>query len=189
MTVRYAPMSKDTTRLLLRIDQESDQTAFREFFARYAPRVKSLLLRATRGDNTLSDELTQETMLRVWRHAGSFSDDKGTAASWIFTIARNVRIDHARRKRPLIDSNDLAFVEDDSPRADATVASREQARNLRAAVATLPDDQRAVLEGLYFDDLTFRELAEASDLPVGTVKSRARLGLARLRRHLPGDSQ
>lgn len=188
MTVRYAHMSQDTTRLLLRIDKENDQAAFREFFTRYAPRVKSLLLRATRGDGTLADELTQETMLRVWRHAGSFSDKKGTAASWIFTIARNVRIDHARRKRPQIDTHDLAFVPDDSPRADTHASLKERAQQLRAAVETLPEDQRSVLEGLYFDDLTFRELADASDLPVGTVKSRARLGLARLRRHLPGES-
>jgi RNA polymerase sigma-70 factor (ECF subfamily) len=109
-------------------------------------------------------------------------------STWIFTIARNRLIDSVRRqKRPEPDPDDPCWVGDrqsDSPNPESATYALVRARGLRSALAELPAEQRRVLEGLYFDGLSMSELAEATGIPLGTIKTRARLALRALRQHL-----
>ncbi len=177
--------TEDPAELLARV-ATGDRTAFASFFAAYAPRIKGFLLKATRGNAVLAEELTQEVMLRVWRRAGSFDGSRGAVNTWVFTIARNVRIDHARKKRPSIDDADPVLVADEAPTADVVAAGQQRAERVRHALSALPAEQRVILERAYFGGASLREVALAEDVPLGTVKSRVRLAMTKLRAALGG---
>ena len=118
----------------------------------------------------------------VWRKAGQYDPARAAASTWIFTIARNLRIDAFRRaNRPVLDPEDPALVPDAPPQGDAVVEQKQNAERVRAALAALPDDQRQVLHMSFFDDKTHSEIAAALDLPLGTVKSRIRLAFGRVK--------
>lgn len=174
---------KELADLLERIAQHQDRAAFAELFAAFAPRVKGFLVRALR-DTTVADELTQEVMVRVWRRAPSFDRSRGSASAWIFTIARNARIDHARRKRPDIDPSDATLVPDAAPRADELTGQLRRAGRVREALQELPEEQAQILVSAYFEGRSLREIAEGQGVPLGTVKSRVRLAMGRLRQAL-----
>ena len=164
-----------------------DRVAFAGFFARYARRVKAFLIRSgTRVDE--AEELSQEVMVTVWRKAASFDPAKASAATWLFTIARNRRIDLIRRHaRPAPDPEDPLFQPDPDPDGADILGRRQRDAALRVALAELPEAQREVLQVAFFEGLSQSEIAERLGLPLGTVKSRARLALARLRAALGED--
>lgn len=164
-----------------------DRDAFAELFRRYAGRVKGFLMKAgAPGD--MAEEVAQEVMVLVWRKAGQFDATRASVATWIYTIARNRRIDLIRRSnRPAPDPLDPAFQPDPEPDPAATIAVGERDAKVRVVLAELNADQRKVVELSFFVGLSHGEIAEELGLPLGTVKSRLRLALGRLRAAL-GDA-
>jgi RNA polymerase sigma-70 factor (ECF subfamily) len=165
-----------------------DRTAFARLFAHFAPRVKSYLRRLG-ADDALAEELVQEVMLTVWRRAQLFDRRQAGASTWIFTIARNKRIDRLRReRRPELDPDDPALVPEAETPADQQVEAGQRQARLRAAVARLPDEQARLLRLSYFEDKSHSTIADELDLPLGTVKSRLRLALSRLKTLLEDEA-
>ena len=179
-----ADAARDTDDLIERIARVADREAFAELFRRFAPRIKSYLKRL--GCETgQAEELTQETMVMVWRRAAMFDRRRASASTWLFTIARNKRIDALRReRRQEIDPTDPALVPDPAPSAEEPLLLRQRAGRLAAALAELPREQAELIHLTYFDEHSQSAIAEARRLPLGTVKSRLRLALSRLRRSL-----
>jgi RNA polymerase sigma-70 factor (ECF subfamily) len=164
---------------ILAIAERADRGAFTLLFARFAPKVKAFLIR--RGA-AAPEELTQEVMLTVWRKAAYFDPQRGTGEAWIFTIARNASIDARRRQRgqPLIDLDPLAD-STEPPRGDVALQSAQEASRVRQAIVNLSPEQLEVVRLSFFDDAPHSEIAARLDLPLGTVKSRLRLAMKRLR--------
>jgi RNA polymerase sigma factor (sigma-70 family) len=171
----------DMAELLRAVANERDLAAFETLFRHYAPRVKAYMARLG-GSGPHTDELMQETMIAVWNKAERFDGSKGSVSTWIFTIARNIRIDAFRReRRPEFDPLDPAFVPDDPSPADAELDERQAAEQLHAAIATLPKDQASLLKLSFFEDQSHSAIAAQLKLPIGTVKSRIRLAFIKLR--------
>jgi RNA polymerase sigma-70 factor, ECF subfamily len=172
--------------LLLRVS-ERDAEAFRTLFNVYGPRVKAYMMRQG-ADAQVAEDLAQETMLTVWRKAALYSGGKGSAATWIFTIARNLRIDRLRREMPfqeLPDADAAESAADETP-PDEIVSQRERQVRVQAVLAALPADQRETIVLAYIDGLSHSEIARRLGVPLGTVKSRMRLAYNRIREAL-GD--
>lgn len=170
----------DLSKLLTRVGQQRDVDAFEALFRHYGPRVRSFMAMKTR-DTQLAEELMQETMMAVWNKAVQFDPARGNVSAWIFTIARNQRIDAFRRKRPMFDENDPAFVKDDIPPADVELEERQDAELLRKAMEVLPPEQLDVLKRAFFDEASHSTIAQDMGIPLGTVKSRIRLAFEKLR--------
>ena len=156
-----------------------DRTAFAKLFEYFAPRVKAFMLRSGVTEPG-AEELAQETMLAVWRKAGLFDPASTGAAAWIFTIARNLRIDaHRREKRGLTETSDaeIEFQVDDTPQPDSQLAATRSEQRVRAALSQLSSDQMRVVELSFFEEKAHAEIAELLDIPLGTVKSRLRLAM------------
>jgi RNA polymerase sigma-70 factor (ECF subfamily) len=167
--------------LIAAIAASRDRRAFAELFAHFAPRIKAYLRRNGASDGEAED-LAQEAMLTVWRRAHMFDRAQGAASTWIFTIARNKRIDALRReRRPEVDPDDPALVPARPDAADTTIEAAQTGDRLRAAVAELPKEQARLLHMSFFEDKSHSTIAAEVGLPLGTVKSRVRLALARLR--------
>lgn len=168
--------------LLLRIARDRSDAAFRELFEVYGPKIKSFMQRQGVDPGT-AEELAQETLLAVWRKAGLYSSEKGSAAAWIFTIARNIRIDKIRREvgwQELTDEQASAIPSDDAAPDDLASERQRQAR-VQKVLADLPPDQRDVVVLAFIDGLSHSEIAERLSLPLGTVKSRMRLAYQKVR--------
>jgi RNA polymerase sigma-70 factor (ECF subfamily) len=167
---------------LAQIRDEQDAQAFARLFGHFAPRVKAYLMK-TGASEGLAEETMQEAMAIVWRKAGMFDPSRASAATWIFTIARNKRLDAVRKmNRP--EPEDLPWGQDDPEDPAETVATSQEEQKLREAVAKLPERQRGVIEQAYFGELSHREISDLTGLPLGTIKSRIRLGLERLRHEM-----
>lgn len=167
--------------LLQRIAANRDADAFNELFATYAPRIRSYMLRQG-VEASAAEELAQETMLAVWRKARLYAPEKGNATTWIFTIARNLRIDRIRRERvwqELPEGHEEQASDDPAP--DELVTQTEHAERINAALAELPEEQREVIGLSYLEGLSHSEIAERLDVPLGTVKSRMRLAYRKIR--------
>lgn len=167
--------------LLVAVATSQDRNAYQRLFAYFAPRVKSFL----QGKGTspeIAEEAVQEAMLNVWRRASQFDPEKASASTWIFAIARNTRIDLLRKaNRPALDPNDPALVPDPPKSASETVSEAQNAKRIREQVAALPAEQQEVLRLAFFEELPHAEVARKLDIPLGTVKSRIRLALGRIR--------
>ncbi len=163
-----------------------DRQAFALLFAHFAPRLKSFFLRSG-ADSGLAEELAQETLLAVWRKAALFDPERAQLSTWIFTIARNLRIDARRRDR---DPQKLAefFSGVPEPLPSDHLLSAERCAQVHAAMKQLPADQAEALRLSFFEDRPHSEIAGLLGLPLGTVKSRVRLAMARLR-YLVEDKQ
>ena len=163
------------------VAQRQDRAAFALLFDHFAPRVKGYIRRLGASEQKAED-IVQEVMITVWRRASLYDAAQASVGTWIFTIARNKRIDDLRReRRPEIDPSDPVLVADPLPAADQLLVQEDQARRLRAAVSALPADQALVLHKNFFEDKPHGVIAQELELPLGTVKSRARLALAKLR--------
>jgi RNA polymerase sigma factor (sigma-70 family) len=167
--------------LLRLVAQAGDRAAFAELFAYFAPRVKAYMLRQGARED-VAEELAQESLVTLWRRAETFDPAQASVATWIFTIARNKRIDRLRReRRPEFDPADPAFQPDPLPAPDSHLDQAQDEDRVRAALAELPPEQVRLLELAFFKDISHRDIAEAEKLPLGTVKSRIRLALAKLK--------
>lgn len=170
--------------LLYRVAKSGDAEAFQELYATYGPRVKAYMMRLG-SDPNVAEDLAQETLLMVWRKAGLYSVEKGSAVTWIFTIARNLRIDRLRREvawQPLPEGD---YGEPSSePLPDEQVTVQQHKVRVRAALQELPDDQSEVVVLSYIEGLSHSEIAERLGVPLGTVKSRMRLAYQKVRQTL-----
>ena len=170
--------------LLRRVAEMRDRAAFAALFGHFAPRIKAYLMRLG-APAAQAEDLAQDAMLNLWRKAHLFDPAKASAATWLFTIARNLRIDAIRReKRPQLDPED--FLPEAEPAADQAMALADDEGRLRAALKHLPPDQIAVIEQSFFADKPHSQIALELGIPLGTVKSRLRLEMARLKSAL-GD--
>lgn len=165
--------------LLERVHSEQDKAAFAALFRHFAPRVKAFLMKSGAGE-TLAEECTQEVMATLWQKAHLFDPSRASVSTWIFTIARNRKIDALRRqKRP--EPEDLPWGPEAEPDQADVMSLRQESEKLADAVAKLPEKQRKLIEKAYFGDLSHSEIAAETGLPLGTIKSRIRLALERLR--------
>jgi RNA polymerase sigma-70 factor, ECF subfamily len=169
------------TELLRRIAERTDAAAFHELYQCYGPRVKAYLKRHG-ADAATAEDLAQETLFAVWRRAALYAHEKGSASTWIFTIARNLWIDRLRREVPWQALPD-AHAKESSPEPlpDAVVSENEVQVRVRAALAELPVAQQCVIELAYLEGLSHGEIATRLALPLGTVKSRVRMAYQRMR--------
>lgn len=177
---------EDWGQVLRRIGESRDRAAFARLFAHFAPRVKSYLMRGGSSE-AQAEEFVQDAFAAVWRKAALFDHHQAAASTWIYTIARNLRIDAQRRHR-LDGAGDEPFEFDalaaDQPPPDERLhAARLEAR-VRGALAQLPPEQAQVLRLSYYDDQPHARIAQELGIPLGTVKSRMRLAVAHLRRLL-----
>ena len=171
----------DHAALIRAIADRADHEAFATLFGQFAPRVKVWMLRSGATDGT-AEELAQETMLTVWRKAALYDRDKAAPATWIFTIARNLRIDAVRRERHpdslLVDPADAPEA---PPQADQLLHKSDTETRIKRALSTLSADQVEVVQLAFFQDKPHSEIERTLKIPLGTVKSRLRLAMARLR--------
>lgn len=176
----------DAEGLIDAIAQRRDRAAFGQLYSFYAPRLKAYLVR--RGATVeLAEELAQETMLTVWRKASLYEADRASASAWIFTIMRNLRIDQLRRDRLMVGDSENPEEADTRPLSDHLIDAARRSVRLRAALATLPPEQAEVVRLSFYDDRPHGEIERALGIPLGTVKSRLRLAVAKLRNLLEGD--
>jgi len=175
------PGSISMADFLQRIAERGDVEAFRKLFQSYAPRVKSYMMRQGADANT-AEELTQETMMTVWRKASLYSVEKGSATTWIYTIARNLRIDRLRKEIAWVALPE-GYDQQESPDAlpDDVMSEQERKKRVQDALAVLPADQLEVVSLSYIDGLSHSEIADRLGLPLGTVKSRMRLAYQKVR--------
>ena len=168
--------------LLLSIGQIQDKAAFADLFQHFAPRVKSYMLKLGSADE-MAEDLAQQTLLQVWRKAQLFDPDKAAASTWIFRIARNIRIDVLRKQKHFFDDDfDLAEIEDEQENAEIKINREQKMRHVALALAELPQDQAKIIRMSFYDGLSHGEIAKQLELPLGTVKSRIRLAFGRLRK-------
>jgi len=173
--------------LLGRVGTDRDRAAFVRLFNHYAPRLKSYLLK-NGMDSAGAEEVVQNTFVTVWEKAASFNPARAAASTWIFTIARNKRIDALRRDRLIeINSDSPALANAVSVAQDTPYADDQAVGRLNAAIEDLPDEQARLLRMAFFEDKSHSVIAKETKIPLGTVKSRLRLGLDRLRQTLKGD--
>jgi RNA polymerase sigma-70 factor (ECF subfamily) len=168
------------------IARRQDTEAFRDVFDHFVPRLKSFMIRKG-ADATLAEELAQETMLMIWRKSGLYSSVKGTVTTWIFTIARNLRIDRIRREssQQFTDLDDYDAPSDD-PGSDDQLILMQQQTKVRRALTELPEEQKEIIHMSYILDMPQSEIADRLGLPLGTVKSRMRLAYRKLQKSLEG---
>jgi RNA polymerase sigma-70 factor, ECF subfamily len=168
--------------LLSRIANERSDAAFRSLFDLYGLRIKSYMMRQG-ADPSTAEELAQETLLTVWRKAGLYSPEKGSATTWIFTIARNLRIDRIRKEMPWqeLSSEQAEAIPSDDMLPDDQVAQLQRQVRVQTVLASLPKDQRQVVTLAFIDGLSHSEIAAQLNLPLGTVKSRIRLAYQKVR--------
>jgi len=173
--------------LLEAVGRRRDKAAFAALFQYYAPRVKAFLRRMA-ADDALAEEIAQDVMVTVWRKAEQFDARQASASTWIFRIARNRRIDAARRAaRPDLDGNDEAFQPSAPAAPDDALEAAETEGRVREALKNLPPEQIRLVTLAYYEGLSHTEIAECTNLPLGTVKSRIRLAFNKLRGLLSDD--
>ena len=181
------PTSEELNDLVRAVATNGDRQAFAVLFKHFAPRVATYLVRG--GTSAASaEELAQETMVALWRKAASFDPARAGVSTWVFTIARNLRIDRHRRggdERPApatLDEADARFAADPAPSPDEELDARQRERRVRCRSRRLSPEQSRVLQLSYFADTPHAEIARELRLPLGTVKSRIRLAMINLRR-------
>ena len=185
------PTNDELNEWMHAVAARADRQAFAALFKHFAPRVKGYLVRSG-CDGDLAEELTQEAMVLLWRRASTFDPARAALSTWLFTIARNVRIDHHRRRQVSADSHadaadpweaDLQPADTALPPDERIVAAQRE-RRVHQALSELPPEQALVVKLSFFEEHPHARIAEQLGLPLGTVKSRIRLAVAQLRRLL-----
>ncbi len=176
------PPADDLKLWLRAVATSQDRVAFGRLFQYFAPRLAAFMMRggATADE---AEEIAQETMVAVWRKAHLFDETKAGVSTWVFTVARNLRIDRARRSLRALSATELfaePAAEHENSAEDMALASEREAR-VRAALATLSPEQATVLRLSFFAEKPQVEIARELGIPLGTVKSRARLAMAKIR--------
>ena len=175
---------------LERVSLNKDKEAFTALFTHFSPLLKSFLMKSGGQNPANVEELIQETWIKVWRKAPRFSSKQGSASTWIYTIARNTRIDgirkHARQDPKMLSAEDI-YAEGDNDAPHTTLVQLRDKRLVSSELRKLPAEQAEVLTLMYFQGMSGQQVAKALDLPLGTVKSRIRLAMAKMKLALPGN--
>lgn len=172
----------DWTALVFRVRDHHDKAAFAALFRQFAPRVKAFLMKSG-ADAALAEECAQDVMATLWQKSHLFDPARASVATWVFTIARNRRIDALRKsRRP--EPEDLPWGPEPEPDQAEVYEAQQDTDRLGAALAQLPAKQRALIERAYYGDLSHSEIATETGLPLGTIKSRIRLALEKLRQQM-----
>lgn len=169
----------DWSECIVAIAKTRDRQQFAALFAHFAPRLKSFFLRLGVPPG-VAEDLAQDTMLMVWRKADRFDPERAAASTWIFTVARNLRIDLKRRERDPALLAEL-YEDADEPTPSDHMLSAERDGRIREALTALPAEQAEVIRLSFFEDRPHSQIADDLKIPLGTVKSRVRLAMARLR--------
>lgn len=173
------------TERLVAVGTHRDRAAFADLFRHFAPRVKAFLIR-TGLQAALAEDCMQDVMVTLWRKAHLYDPARATVATWLFTIARNRKVDLIRKaRRP--EPEDLTWGPEPEPSQADVVVLAEDTQRLARAVAALPTKQRELVERAFFADLSHTEIAAETGLPLGTIKSRIRLAIERLRHAMATD--
>lgn len=182
-------LTKLSDEQLLQLIARRNADAFETLYDRHAQVVHNLILRIV-GERRATEELVQEAFWQVWQKAGDFRGD-GAGAAWLYRVARNRGLDRLRQRtaRPKtvaleLEDSPRLFAYGQLPSVETTVERSWQQQQVRESLASIPDDQRVILELAYFEGMTQSEIAEHLSLPIGTIKSRIRLGVEKLERLL-----
>lgn len=179
--------SEEMASLAREVALDRSQAAFARLFDHFAPRVNAYLRRLGLAHN-LAEEITQEVMVTLWHKAAMFDPGKSSLSTWLFRIARNRRIDAARRdKGSAIDPDDPILQPEAEPLPDAVMDDQLREERVRLAIATLPSEQVEMIRMAFFLGYSHSQIAEETGVALGTVKSRIRLAFARLRTVLDAD--
>ena len=173
--------SLDTNKLMERVVADGDKEAFSQLYTHFAPRLKAMMMKMS-PDASVAEEVAQEAMIALWRKAHSFDPNKASLSTWLFTIARNLRIDRFRaKKKDNLDPNEPMLLPSEEPSAEETVFRGEESIKVRNCISKLPEDQQEVVGLAFMEGMTHQEIAENLGIPLGTVKSRLRLSFEKLR--------
>ncbi|WP_085306065.1 sigma-70 family RNA polymerase sigma factor [Colwellia polaris] len=171
------------------IADNRDKQAFTEVFSFFAPKIKGIA-QGKLNSEALASEVVQDTMTNVWRKAHLFDDNKGAATTWVYTIMRNVTFDLLRKMKANKEdtlSDDIWPLAESEHTEDDVFSDHIQSRNLKGIIDTLPENQQQVVKGFYFLEMSQEQLAVHLNLPLGTIKSRLRLALGKLKLKLGED--
>ena len=175
---------------LMQLVAEGDMLAFETVYDRHGAAAFSLAYRIV-GNRTAAEDVVQEALLSIWRSRLRYQPDRGSVRSWILGIVHNRAIDGLRRntvhERRRASAEGIEEIHEAPERTEVEVARRDEARSVREAIDTLPDNQGQVIQLAYFGGFTHTQIAEMLEMPIGTVKGRMRLGLEKLRHHLAGE--
>ncbi|MCC6469975.1 MAG: sigma-70 family RNA polymerase sigma factor [Alphaproteobacteria bacterium] len=180
-------LDEQTIGLLIEtVARDQDRDAFAALFRHFAPRLRALGIRGGATPDS-AEELAQETMIAVWRKAALYDQRQASGSTWIFTIMRNKRIDLFRaERRPETAPEEMGLAVADGHDVEKAASANEAAAELRRRLAALPHEQSAVLRKAYLEDKTHDAIARELQIPLGTVKSRIRLAIERLRTSMAG---
>ena len=190
----YLSSARDIHRLadeeLMHLVRQGDPRAFETLYDRHGGAAFSLAYRMV-GNRTVAEDVVQEAFISIWRSRMRYESERGSVRTWVLGIVHHRTIDALRRNvvhdRRRASAEGLEEREEAPERTDVEVARRDEARTVRAAIDTLPEEQTKVIDLAYFGGFTHTQIAEMLDMPVGTVKGRMRLGLEKLRRQLQGE--
>jgi RNA polymerase sigma factor (sigma-70 family) len=172
----------DWASLVVKVRDHQDRAAFAALFRHFAPRVKGFLMKSGAGA-TLAEECAQDVMATLWQKAHLFDPSRASVATWVYTIARNRRID-ALRKARRAEPEELDWGPEPEPDQAEVLEAQEETERLGRALAALPGPQRTLIERAFYGDLSHSEIAAETGLPLGTIKSRIRLALEKLRHQM-----
>lgn len=185
VTSDMATSLTEQTEWMLKVRDARDRAAFAKLFDHFAPRLRGMLMKNGFGA-AQADDVVQDVMLSVWRKAASFNPERAQVSGWIFQIARNRQIDVIRKERRPV-PEELAMPESTDVDGEQVLGVEQEAAKLRSAIARLNPEQRDLVQKAYFGELSHSEIQGQTGLPLGTIKSRIRLGLERLRHELKGE--
>ena len=182
LVTQSSPQISPLSTSMLAVRDRRDRAAFAELFDHFAPRLKGFIMRSGTPSGQ-AEEIVQEVMLTVWRKAAQFDPQRAQVSAWIYQIARNRQIDVIRKeRRPLPEDWQVdPGTEDD---AGMILEVEQEVGRLKLALAQLNANQREMIEKAYMGELSHQAISSLTGLPLGTIKSRIRLGLERLRREL-----
>ena len=186
MTKRASPGDKlvALSACLARVANDRDKSAFAELFDHYAPQIRAYSLAREPGSDLVADDLVQEVMTRVWLKAASYNPGLANLNTWIFTLARNCRIDYLRRNSRYateIDPTDMFNeMEDEGPDPFQLAQQSRVEESIREGLKQLPREQSEILTKVYLEGKSHQQASDELKLPLGTVKSRVRLALKKL---------
>ena len=186
MEISPANTPKEWNQLLIKVGDSQDRQAFKALFDHFGPLIKSYFMAKFPSQQSLQmmDELVQEVMIKIWQKAMTFDPQKAAASTWIFTLARNTRIDMLRRQSKYAKTSSLETEEiwEDTTESGPyqLLQHNRDSRQIRESLQQLPDEQSLVIRKVYMESKSHSEVAEELNLPLGTVKSRVRLAQNKL---------
>jgi RNA polymerase sigma-70 factor (ECF subfamily) len=188
MTSKDALEADGSTRWQLHmraVAEQADRQAFHALYLYFAPKIKSFYLQ--QGMAELAEELTHEVFIRIWQKAASYNPEKAQVSTWIFTIVRNLKIDYLRKKKIVTVDEESTIEPGEEARLDEVIDMSRNSQQLKQKFTLLNQEQRNVIQKVYFEDKSHQITANELKMTLGTVKSRIRSALSILRKQMGGD--